>query len=106
MFMVRIAQGLVHMGKGTMTLNPFHSDNQVRSSKKNTSIGFSNPDFFLQLMSPVAVAGILSCILSFLDVKQTILGKSHYLLYCLAPAIHPRMLVSAKRPRPFIRFPR
>jgi hypothetical protein len=27
--MVRIAQGLVHMGKGTMTLNPFHSDNQV-----------------------------------------------------------------------------
>ena len=29
LFMVRIAQGLVHMGKGTMTLNPFHSDNQV-----------------------------------------------------------------------------
>ena len=27
--MVRIAQGLVHMGKGTMTINPFHSDNQV-----------------------------------------------------------------------------
>jgi hypothetical protein len=30
LFMVRIAQGLVHMGKGTMSLNPFHSDSQVR----------------------------------------------------------------------------
>ena len=35
--MVRIAQGLVHMGKGTLTLNPYHNDNQ--------------------LMSPVSVAG-------------------------------------------------
>merc|ERR1719320_931579 len=26
LFMVRIAQGLVHLGKGTLTLNPFHSD--------------------------------------------------------------------------------
>merc|ERR1719370_2719692 len=25
LFMVRIAQGLVHLGKGTLTLNPFHS---------------------------------------------------------------------------------
>lgn len=74
LFMVRIAQGLVHMGKGTMTLNPFHSDNQ--------------------LMSPVAVAGLLSCIVAFLDVKSTILSKSHYLLYSLAPAIQPRMLVT------------
>ena len=24
LFMVRIAQGLVHMGKGTMSLNPYH----------------------------------------------------------------------------------
>lgn len=26
LFMVRIAQGLVHMGKGTLTLNPLHTD--------------------------------------------------------------------------------
>merc|ERR1712241_601519 len=74
LFMVRIAQGLVHMGKGTMSLNPYHSDHQ--------------------LLSPVAVAGLLGCVVACLDVKSTILGKSHYLLYSLAPAIQPRMLVT------------
>merc|ERR1719150_3271003 len=74
LFMVRIAQGLVHMGKGTLTLNPYHSDNQ--------------------LLSPVSVAGLLGCILAFLDVKSTILGKAHYLLYALSTAIQPRMLVT------------
>lgn len=29
LFMVRIAQGLVHMGKGCMTLNPLHTDRQL-----------------------------------------------------------------------------
>jgi len=74
LFMVRIAQGLVHMGKGTLTLHPYHSDNQ--------------------LMSPVAVAGLLGCLVAFLDVKQTILSKSHYLLYALSTAVQPRMLVT------------
>jgi len=74
LFMVRIAQGLVHMGKGTLTLHPYHSDHQ--------------------LMSPVAVAGLMGCLLSFLDVKQTVLSKSHYLLYALSTAISPRMLVT------------
>jgi len=74
LFMVRIAQGLVHMGKGTMSLNPYHSDHQ--------------------LLSPVALAGLLGCVVACLDVKSTILGKSHYLLYSLAPAIQPRMLVT------------
>ncbi|RCH78896.1 proteasome regulatory particle base subunit, partial [Rhizopus stolonifer] len=40
LFMVRIAQGLLHMAKGTMTLNPFHTDRQI--------------------MSPVALAGLLT----------------------------------------------
>merc|ERR1711881_699607 len=74
LFMVRIAQGLVHMGKGTMSLNPYHSDHQ--------------------LMSPVAVAGLLGCVIPFLDVKTTILGKAHYLIYALSTAIQPRMLVT------------
>ena len=26
LFMVRLAQGLTHMGKGTLTLQPYHSD--------------------------------------------------------------------------------
>jgi len=74
LFMVRIAQGLVHLGKGTLTLNPFHSDRQ--------------------LMSPVAVGGLLAVLVALLDVKTTILGKSHYLLYGLATAMQPRMLVT------------
>ena len=74
LFMVRIAQGLVHLGKGTLTLNPFHSDRC--------------------LMSPVAVAGLMSVLVALLDVKNTILGKSHYLLYGLATAMQPRMLVT------------
>merc|ERR1712240_123263 len=74
LFMVRVAQGLVHLGKGTLTLNPFHSDRQ--------------------LMSPVAVAGLMSVLVALLDVKTTILGKSHYLLYGLATAMQPRMLVT------------
>ncbi len=99
--MVRIAQGLVHLGKGTMTMNPYHSDRQ--------------------LLSPVALAGLLATLVAALDCKTStvsrllsisplsfdcqppnffrfilsaILGKSHYLLYCLVTAIHPRMLVT------------
>lgn len=102
LFMVRIAQGLVHLGKGTLTLSPYHSDRQ--------------------LLSPVALAGLLATLVSFLDVKNSmytwftsdsicfnaiqffcnlfivfvlvILGKSHYLLYTLAAAMQPRMLVT------------
>lgn len=74
LFMVRLAQGLTHLGKGTLTLCPYHSDRQ--------------------LMSQVAVAGLLTVLVSFLDVKNIILGKSHYILYGLVAAMQPRMLVT------------
>ncbi|XP_037534377.1 26S proteasome non-ATPase regulatory subunit 2 [Nematolebias whitei] len=74
LFMVRLAQGLTHLGKGTLTLCPYHSDRQ--------------------LMSQVAVAGLLTVLVSFLDVKNIILGKSHYILYSLVAAMQPRMLVT------------
>uniref|UniRef100_A0A7N6BFE2 26S proteasome non-ATPase regulatory subunit 2 n=1 Tax=Anabas testudineus TaxID=64144 RepID=A0A7N6BFE2_ANATE len=120
LFMVRLAQGLTHLGKGTLTLCPYHSDRQ--------------------LMSQVAVAGLLTVLVSFLDVKNSqfifhllclptihltlsitvllfnavfssdstvlkcpllftvcitvILGKSHYILYGLVAAMQPRMLVT------------
>ncbi|KAL8579194.1 26S proteasome non-ATPase regulatory subunit 2 [Nucella lapillus] len=60
LFMVRLAQGLTHLGKGTLTLCPYHSDRT--------------------LMSPVAVAGLMATLLSCLDVRNIILGKSHYVL--------------------------
>lgn len=97
LFMVRLAQGLTHLGKGTMTLNPYHSDRM--------------------LLCRVALAGLLTVLVSFFDVKQSkfvfffkfiiqsafflffcfpsaIVGKYHYLLYFLALAIQPRMLVT------------
>ncbi|XP_070532657.1 26S proteasome non-ATPase regulatory subunit 2-like [Ptychodera flava] len=74
LFMVRLAQGLTHLGKGTLTLSPYHSDKQ--------------------LLSPVATAGLLATLVSFLDVKNIILGKSHYLLFSLVSAMQPRMLVT------------
>jgi 26S proteasome regulatory subunit N1 len=74
LFLVRIAQGLLHMGKGLMTLNPHHSNNM--------------------LMSNVALSGLLAVFHASLDLKSTILGKKHYLLYSLVTAVRPRMLVT------------
>ena len=74
LFMVRIAQGLLHMGKGSMSLNPFHTDRQV--------------------LSRVGAAGLLTVLVSLIDSKQFILAEHHYLLYFLVTAMHPRFLVT------------
>ncbi|KDE04534.1 26S proteasome regulatory subunit N1 [Microbotryum lychnidis-dioicae p1A1 Lamole] len=74
LFMVRIAQGLVHMGKGTIGINPFHTDRT--------------------LMSPVAVAGLLATIIAFTDSKEFILDKSHWMLYFIVMAMYPRFLIT------------
>ncbi len=74
LFMVRIAQGLLHMGKGTLSLSPFHSDRQV--------------------LSRVAAAGLLSTMVAMIDPKEFITSNSHYLLYFLVTAMHPRFLVT------------
>lgn len=74
LFMVRIAQGLLHMGKGTLSVNPFHTDRQV--------------------LSRVAAAGLLTVLISLIDAKQFILGDSHYLLYFLCTAMAPRFLIT------------
>ncbi|OTA36344.1 26S proteasome regulatory subunit rpn-1 [Hortaea werneckii EXF-2000] len=75
LFMVRIAQGLLHMGKGTMSINPFHTDRSV--------------------MSRVGAAGLLTVAVSLIDnPKAFILGDHHYLLYFLVTAMHPRFLIT------------
>ncbi|ESZ97688.1 26S proteasome regulatory subunit rpn1 [Sclerotinia borealis F-4128] len=74
LFMVRIAQGLLHMGKGTLSINPFHTDRQV--------------------LSRVAAGGLLSVLVAMIDAKQFVTTKSHYLLYYLVTAMHPRFLVT------------
>ncbi|KAF2083439.1 26S proteasome non-ATPase-like protein regulatory subunit 2 [Saccharata proteae CBS 121410] len=74
LFMVRIAQGLLHMGKGTLSVNPFHTDRQV--------------------LSRVAAAGLLTVLVSLIDAKQFVLAEHHYLLYFTVTAMQPRMLIT------------
>ena len=74
LFMVRIAQGLLHMGKGTMSIHPFHTDRQI--------------------LSQVAAAGLLTVLIAMIDAKEFILSNSHYLLYFIVTAMHPRFLVT------------
>nr|XP_011466925.1 PREDICTED: 26S proteasome non-ATPase regulatory subunit 2 homolog A isoform X1 [Fragaria vesca subsp. vesca] len=74
LFCVRIAQGLVHLGKGLLTLNPYHSDRF--------------------LLSPAALGGIIIMLHACLDMKAIILGKYHYVLYFLILAMQPRMLLT------------
>ncbi|VDM46040.1 unnamed protein product [Toxocara canis] len=75
LMLVRLAQGMTHMGKGTMSLNPFHSDRQ--------------------LMSPVAVAGLFAVCFAFLDANNSVLNnRQHYLLFALTLAMQPRLLIT------------
>ncbi|EEU40898.1 uncharacterized protein NECHADRAFT_66474 [Fusarium vanettenii 77-13-4] len=74
LFMVRIAQGLLHMGKGTLSISPFHTDRQV--------------------LSRVAAAGLLATTVAMIEPKDFITSQSHYLLYFLVTAMHPRFLVT------------
>ncbi|KAJ1568792.1 proteasome regulatory particle base subunit, partial [Cladochytrium tenue] len=74
LFVVRVAQGLVHMGKGTLTINPFHSNKM--------------------LLSSVGAAGLFATLTAFSEPKTFILGQAHYLLYLLVPSMYPRFLMT------------
>lgn len=74
LFAVRIAQGLLHMGKGLISISPFHSDRS--------------------LIAKPAAAGLLAFLHACLDIKHTILDKLHYLAYHLAIAMYPRFLLT------------
>ncbi|KAG5220191.1 proteasome regulatory particle base [Salix suchowensis] len=74
LFMVRIAQGLIHMGKGTIGVNPFFCDRNI--------------------MSPSAVAGLLATLTAFTDSKAFVLDKYHWMLYFISTAMYPRFLIT------------
>ncbi|TID30682.1 hypothetical protein CANINC_000598 [Pichia inconspicua] len=74
LFVSRIAQGLIHLGKGTMTLSPFSIDKQN--------------------ISNVSLASLLTVCIALLDPKSFILDQNSSLLYYLTPSIKPRMLVT------------
>jgi 26S proteasome regulatory subunit N1 len=62
------------MGKGLMTINPFHSDRL--------------------LLSPVALAGVLATVLCGLDFKATLHAKHTHFLYFLAASMQPRFTIT------------
>ncbi|KAJ3914307.1 hypothetical protein F5877DRAFT_82915 [Lentinula edodes] len=74
LFMVRIAQGLVHMGKGTVGVNPLFSDRSI--------------------MHKHAVAGLLTVLTAFTDAKGFILDKQHWMVYFLLNAMYPRFMIT------------
>ncbi|XP_018362423.1 PREDICTED: 26S proteasome non-ATPase regulatory subunit 2-like isoform X1 [Trachymyrmex cornetzi] len=74
LFLVRISQGLVHLGKGTLSLSP------LRYSSK--------------ILDYTALAGLMVVLVACLDCRNLILSQSHYLMYCLAIAMEPRWLVT------------
>jgi 26S proteasome regulatory subunit N1 len=74
LFVVRLAQGLLHAGKGLVTMSLYHSDRT--------------------LMLKPAVAGVLTLLVCALNFKATLLGNLHYLFYALAPALRPRMVMA------------
>lgn len=74
LFVVRIAQGLVQMGKGTLGIDPYHTDRQ--------------------LFSRTAIAGLLATLVSFTDARGLVLDHAHWLLYYLVAAMRPRFLIT------------
>ncbi|XP_033328945.2 26S proteasome non-ATPase regulatory subunit 2 [Megalopta genalis] len=74
LFLARIALGLVHLGKGTLSISPLRCGSRI--------------------LDHTALAGLMVVLVSFLDCRNLILTKSHYLMYCLAVAMEPRWLVT------------
>ncbi|OBA19060.1 26S proteasome regulatory complex, non-ATPase subcomplex, Rpn1 subunit [Metschnikowia bicuspidata var. bicuspidata NRRL YB-4993] len=79
LFMVRIAQGILYLGKGTLTLTPFNVERSI--------------------LNKVSLASLLTVSVSLLDPKEFILSDSanettHQFLYCLTPAVKPKMLIT------------
>ena len=74
LFLVRVAQGLVHAGKGLLTLSPRHTDGTLLSSP--------------------ALGGLLALLHCGLDARATVAGRTPQALFFLAPALRPRMLMT------------
>ncbi|CDJ38130.1 26S proteasome non-ATPase regulatory subunit 2, putative [Eimeria tenella] len=74
LFVVRLSQGLLYLGKGLLHLGALHSDRQV--------------------ICRVALGALAIISYSALLMRHTILGKFHFILYYLFPAVQPRWLVT------------
>lgn len=73
-YVIRIAQGLLHMGKGTIGINPDNSQ------------GF--------ITNKPALGALLAVLFISLDMPSTIAGSTPYFLYLLSVAMYPRWLLT------------
>ena len=74
LFMVRIAQGLLHMGKGIITLDPIYSHKL--------------------LLNNISMSGVLVTLFAFTETEGLLCGKHQYLLYSLALAMKPKLVMT------------
>ena len=74
LFMVRVAQGLLHMGKGLITLDPVYSHKL--------------------LINNIGIAGILITLFSFTETEGLMCGKHQYLIFSLALAMKPKLVMT------------
>ena len=74
LFMVRISQGLLHLGKGLITLDPVYSHKLLINKR--------------------ALAGVLITLFSFTETEALICGKHQFLLYSLALAMKPKLVMT------------
>ncbi len=84
LFLVRISQGLLHSAKGLITLSPHYGDSKFAENRS-------------------AMGGIVAVLFACLDMKATIVGKKHYLLYLLALAARPRMVFTVSKDLEFVK---
>ena len=76
MFCIRMSQGLLYMGKGMLSIQPYYSERF--------------------LLSKVGMAGVIIFLTSLLDIKSTLLSKQHYFIYFLSLAMYPKFLFVVK----------
>lgn len=72
LLLIRLAQGLLYMGKGMLSIQPYYSERF--------------------LLSKVGMSGLITFLVSLLDINVTLLGKSHYFIYFLSLAMYPKSL--------------
>lgn len=72
LFCIRMSQGLLYMGKGMLSIQPYYSERF--------------------LLSKVGMAGVIIFLTSLMDVKTSLLGKQHYFIYFLSLAMYPKFL--------------
>ena len=74
LFMVRIAQGLLHMGKGLITLDPVYSHKL--------------------LLNSIGMAGILITLFAFTETEGLMCGKHQFLIFSLSLGMKPKLVMT------------